>query len=214
MLQGIYSSLILFFIPYGAMYNTMRSDGKAIADYQSFALMAQTCLLIVVSVQIGLDTSYWTVVNQFFIWGSLSVYFAITFTMYSDGMYLIFMASFPFVGTARNTLSQPNVWLAIFLSIALCVLPVVGFRFLKALLRPTASDKVLLKIKEAKKRPPPPSPKRRLRRTSTRRSGYAFSHQHGFGALIMSGRNMRPKSPFATTGTFSPNSDKYKHKGL
>uniref|UniRef100_A0A8C3KK15 Phospholipid-transporting ATPase n=1 Tax=Calidris pygmaea TaxID=425635 RepID=A0A8C3KK15_9CHAR len=214
MLQGIYSSLILFFIPYGAMYNTMRSDGKAIADYQSFALMAQTCLLIVVSVQIGLDTSYWTVVNQFFIWGSLSVYFAITFTMYSDGMYLIFTASFPFVGTARNTLSQPNVWLAIFLSITLCVLPVVGFRFMKAQLKPTPSDKVLLKIKEAKKRPPPPSPKRRLRRTSTRRSGYAFSHQHGFGALIMSGRNMRPKSPFATTGTFSPNSEKYKHKGL
>ncbi|KAF4795519.1 Phospholipid-transporting ATPase FetA [Turdus rufiventris] len=214
MLQGIYSSLILFFIPYGAMYNTMRSDGKAIADYQSFALMAQTCLLIVVSVQIGLDTSYWTVVNQFFIWGSLSVYFAITFTMYSDGMYLIFTASFPFIGTARNTLSQPNVWLAIFLSITLCVLPVVGFRFLKAQLKPTPSDRVLLKIKEAKKRPPPPSPKRRLRRTSTRRSGYAFAHQHGFGALIMSGRNMRPKSPFATTGTFSPNSDKYKHKGL
>ncbi|NWY52345.1 AT8B5 ATPase, partial [Chionis minor] len=214
MLQGIYSSLILFFIPYGALYNTMRSDGKAIADYQSFALMAQTCLLIVVSVQIGLDTSYWTVVNQFFIWGSLSVYFAITFTMYSDGMYLIFTASFPFVGTARNTLGQPSVWLAIFLSITLCVLPVVGFRFLKAQLKPTPSDKVLLKINEAKKRPPPPSPKRRLRRTSTRRSGYAFSHQHGFGALIMSGRNMRPKSPFATTGTFSPNSDKYKHKGL
>ncbi|RMC16532.1 hypothetical protein DUI87_06469 [Hirundo rustica rustica] len=146
--------------------------------------------------------------------GSLSVYFAITFTMYSDGMYLIFTASFPFIGTARNTLSQPNVWLAIFLSITLCVLPVVGFRFLKAQLKPTPSDKVLMKIKEAKKRPPPPSPKRHLRRTSTRRSGYAFSHQHGFGALIMSGRNMRPKSPFATTGTFSPNSDKYKHKGL
>uniref|UniRef100_A0A8C6J7F1 Phospholipid-transporting ATPase n=1 Tax=Melopsittacus undulatus TaxID=13146 RepID=A0A8C6J7F1_MELUD len=210
MFQGIYSSLILFFIPYGAMYNTVRSDGKAIADYQSFALMVQTCLLIVVSVQICLDTSYWTVVNQFFIWGSLSVYFAITFTMYSDGMYMIFTASFPFVGTARNTLSQPNVWLAIFLSITLCVLPVVGFRFLKTQLRPTPSDK----IKEAKKRPPPPSPRRRLRRTSTRRSGYAFAHQHGFGALIMSGRNMRPKSPFATTGTFSPNSDKHKHKGL
>ncbi|NXW57373.1 AT8B2 ATPase, partial [Eurystomus gularis] len=149
MLQGIYSSLILFFIPYGAMYNTMRSDGKAIADYQSFALMAQTCLLIVVSVQIGLDTSYWTVVNQFFIWGSLSVYFAITFTMYSDGMYLIFTASFPFIGTARNTLSQPNVWLAIFLSITLCVLPVVGFRFLKAQLKPTPSEKVRSLVKSA-----------------------------------------------------------------
>lgn len=50
------------------------------------------------SFQIGLDTSYWTAVNQFFIWGSLSVYFAIIFTMYSDGMYLIFTASFPFIG--------------------------------------------------------------------------------------------------------------------
>nr|XP_008173119.1 phospholipid-transporting ATPase ID-like isoform X1 [Chrysemys picta bellii]XP_008173120.1 phospholipid-transporting ATPase ID-like isoform X1 [Chrysemys picta bellii]XP_023967180.1 phospholipid-transporting ATPase ID-like isoform X1 [Chrysemys picta bellii]XP_042702565.1 phospholipid-transporting ATPase ID-like isoform X1 [Chrysemys picta bellii] len=211
-LHGIYSSLILFFIPYGAMYDAVRSDGKAIADYQSFALMAQTCLLIVVSVQIGLDTAYWTAVNQFFIWGSLSVYFAIIFTMYSDGMYLIFTASFPFIGTARNTLSQPNVWLAIFLSIILCVLPVVGGRFLKAQLMPTVSDKVLRKIRAAKKRPPPPLPKTRLRRTSTRRSGYAFSHQHGFGALIMSGRNMRPKLPFTTTGTFSPNSEKNRHK--
>ncbi|XP_050799507.1 phospholipid-transporting ATPase ID-like isoform X1 [Gopherus flavomarginatus] len=211
-LHGIYSSLILFFIPYGAMYDTVRSDGKAIADYQSFALMAQTCLLIVVSVQIGLDTAYWTAVNQFFIWGSLSVYFAIIFTMYSDGMYLIFTASFPFIGTARNTLSQPNVWLVIFLSIILCVLPVVGGRFLKSQLMPTISDKVLRKIRAAKKQPPPPLPKTRLRRTSTRRSGYAFSHQHGFGALIMSGRNMRPKLPFTTTGTFSPNSEKNKHK--
>ncbi|TFK01767.1 protein Mdm4 [Platysternon megacephalum] len=211
-LHGIYSSLILFFIPYGAMYDTVRSDGKAIADYQSFALMAQTCLLIVVSVQIGLDTAYWTAVNQFFIWGSLSLYFAIIFTMYSDGMYLIFTASFPFIGTARNTLSQPNVWLAIFLSIILCVLPVVGGRFLKAQLMPTVSDKILRKIRAAKKRPPPPLPKTRLRRTSTRRSGYAFSHQHGFGALIMSGRNMRPKLPFTTTGTFSPNSEKNRHK--
>ncbi|XP_038259336.1 LOW QUALITY PROTEIN: phospholipid-transporting ATPase ID-like [Dermochelys coriacea] len=211
-LHGIYSSLILFFIPYGAMYDTVRSDGKAIADYQSFALMAQTCLLIVVSVQIGLDTAYWTAVNQFFIWGSLSVYFAIIFTMYSDGMYLIFAASFPFIGTARNTLSQPSVWLAIFLSIILCVLPVVGSRFLKAQLMPTVSDKVLRKIREAKKRPLPPLPKTRLRRTSTRRSGYAFSHQHGFGALIMSGRNMRPKLPFTATGMFSPNSEKNRHK--
>ncbi|XP_028940310.1 phospholipid-transporting ATPase ID, partial [Antrostomus carolinensis] len=113
MLQGIYSSLILFFIPYGAMYNTMRSDGKAIADYQSFALMAQTCLLIVVSVQIGLDTSYWTVVNQFFIWGSLSVYFAITFTMYSDGMYMILTASFPFVGNSQHTVTSTARWVLV-----------------------------------------------------------------------------------------------------
>uniref|UniRef100_A0A6I8NNU4 Phospholipid-transporting ATPase n=1 Tax=Ornithorhynchus anatinus TaxID=9258 RepID=A0A6I8NNU4_ORNAN len=193
MVHGIYSSLILFFVPFGTVFNSVRSDGKTISDYQSFALMAQTSLLMVVSVQIGLDTAYWTAVNQFFIWGSLAVYFAITFTMYSDGMYLIFTSSFRFIGTARNTLNQPEVWLSIFLSVILCMLPIAGYRFLKAELKPTTNDKV----REGDCRP--------LGRTSSRRSGYAFSHQHGFGALITSGRNMRAKSPFATTGTYSPN---------
>nr|XP_033791803.1 phospholipid-transporting ATPase ID-like isoform X2 [Geotrypetes seraphini]XP_033791812.1 phospholipid-transporting ATPase ID-like isoform X2 [Geotrypetes seraphini]XP_033791822.1 phospholipid-transporting ATPase ID-like isoform X2 [Geotrypetes seraphini]XP_033791829.1 phospholipid-transporting ATPase ID-like isoform X2 [Geotrypetes seraphini]XP_033791838.1 phospholipid-transporting ATPase ID-like isoform X2 [Geotrypetes seraphini] len=204
-IHGIYSSLILFFVPYGAMYDAVRDDAKAISDYQSFALMAQTCLLLVVSIQIGLDTSYWTAINHFFIWGSLAVYFAITFTMYSDGLYLIFTAFFPFIGAARNSLNQPNVWLAIFLTTVLCILPVVGYRFLKAELRPSFTDKVLRKIRETKRRPPPPPSRIRLRRTSSRRSGYAFSHQQGYGDLIMSGRTFRAKSPFASTGTFSPN---------
>uniref|UniRef100_A0A8C2HT63 Phospholipid-transporting ATPase n=1 Tax=Cyprinus carpio TaxID=7962 RepID=A0A8C2HT63_CYPCA len=98
LLHSCYSSLVLFFIPWAAMCDTVRDDGKDIADYQSFALLAQTCLLIAVSVQMGLDTYYWTAVNQFFLWGSLSVYFAVTFTMYSNGMYLIFTSSFPFIG--------------------------------------------------------------------------------------------------------------------
>ncbi|KAM4707838.1 phospholipid-transporting ATPase ID-like [Discoglossus pictus] len=202
-LHGVYSSIVLFFIPYGAMYETMRDDGKAISDYQSFALVTQTALLLVVSIQVGLDTSYWTAVNHFFIWGSLSVYFAIVFTMYSDGMYLIFTGSFPFIGTARNTLSQPNIWLTIILTTLLCVLPVVIYRFLWIEIKPSYSDKVLKKIREAKKRPMPPPRRAKLRRTSSRRSGYAFSHQHGYGDLITSGRNFR--SPFHHTGRFSPN---------
>lgn len=35
---------------------------------------------------------------------------------------------------------------------------------------------------------------RRAGRTGSRRSGYAFSHQEGFGELIMSGKNMRLSS--------------------
>lgn len=51
-LHGGYSSLVLFFIPYAALYDTMRDDGKDIADYQSFALLTQTCLLFTVSIQV------------------------------------------------------------------------------------------------------------------------------------------------------------------
>ncbi|XP_073536484.1 phospholipid-transporting ATPase ID-like [Phyllobates terribilis] len=204
-IHGVYSSLVLFFVPYGALYDTVRDDGKAISDYQSFALMAQTCLLLVVSAQIALDTAYWTAVNQFFIWGSLAVYFAISFTTYSDGMYLIFTGSFPFIGTARNSLNQPSIWLAIFLTVVLCVLPVAAYRFLRSQLKPTFSDRIQKKIREAKKRPAPPPRKAQIRRTSSRRSGYAFSHTQGYGDLITSGKTFRSKIPFHQTGRFSPN---------
>ncbi|KAF7239981.1 Phospholipid-transporting ATPase 3 [Varanus komodoensis] len=213
LLHSVYSSLVLFFVPYGAVSDSARSDGRAIADYQSFALTAQTCLLVVVSVQIGLDTAYWTAVNQLFVWGSLATYFVITFAMYSDSTYRILTTAFPFVGAARNTLNQLSMWLSVALCVALCVLPIVGLRFLKTQLAPTLSDKVRHKVHAARRVPPPPSPKQlQLQRRASRRSGYAFSHQHGFGALITSGRNMRPKSPFAASGSFSPSSEKYTPK--
>uniref|UniRef100_A0A7N8YA49 Phospholipid-transporting ATPase n=1 Tax=Mastacembelus armatus TaxID=205130 RepID=A0A7N8YA49_9TELE len=142
MMHSCYSSLILFFIPWAAMCDTVRDDGKDVADHQSFALLVQSCLLIVVNVQLCLDTHYWTAVNQFFVWGSLAAYFAITFTMYSNGMFFIFTSSFPFIGTARNTLNQPNVWLTMFLTTLLCSLPVVAFRFILIQLWPTINDKV------------------------------------------------------------------------
>ncbi|KAJ8287108.1 hypothetical protein GJAV_G00047750 [Gymnothorax javanicus] len=160
-------------------------------------------LLVVVCIQLGLDTSYWTAVNQFFLWGSLSVYFAVTFTMYSNGMYLIFTASFPFVGTARNTLNQPNVWLTVLLTSMLCVLPVVAYRFLLIQLRPTINDKVRHKVREAKSVLPPTPRRPRMRRTSTRRSGYAFSHAQGYGDLVTSGRYLR-RTALNRGAVFSP----------
>lgn len=52
--HGIYTSLALFFIPYGAFYNAAGEDGQYIADYQSFAVTMATSLVIVVSVQVTL----------------------------------------------------------------------------------------------------------------------------------------------------------------
>uniref|UniRef100_A0A6Q2YKE1 Phospholipid-transporting ATPase n=1 Tax=Esox lucius TaxID=8010 RepID=A0A6Q2YKE1_ESOLU len=190
-LHSGYSSLVLFFIPWAAMYDTVRDDGKDIVDYQSFALLAQTCLLIAVNIQLGLDTYYWTAVNQFFLWGSLSVYFAVTFTMYSNGMFLIFTSSFPFIGAARNSLNQPNMWLTILITSILCVVPVVAYRFLRILLWPTINDKVRHKMRQEKAVLPAAPRRIQPRRISTRRSGYAFSHAQGYGDLVTSGRFLR-----------------------
>uniref|UniRef100_A0A8C3SFG9 P-type ATPase C-terminal domain-containing protein n=1 Tax=Chelydra serpentina TaxID=8475 RepID=A0A8C3SFG9_CHESE len=187
--QGIYTSVLLFFIPYGVF-----ADAAQLADYQSFAVTVATSLVIVVSVQIGLDTGFWTAINHFFIWGSLAVYFAILFAMHSDGLFQMFPNQFRFVGNAQNTLAQPTVWLTITLTTVVCIMPVVAFRFLKLDLKPELSDTVRYTQLVRKKQRAQHRCMRRVGRAGSRRSGYAFSHQEGFGELIMSGKNMRLSS--------------------
>ncbi|CAB1322628.1 unnamed protein product [Coregonus sp. 'balchen'] len=127
-LQGMGTSFLLFFIPYGAFCLAVSDDGSHISDQQAFA--------------IGLDTSYWTAVNHVFVWGSLAVYFAILFAMHSDGLFSIFPSHFPFIGTGRNCLTQKSVWLVIMLTTVACVMPGLAVRFLKTDLYPTLTDKV------------------------------------------------------------------------
>uniref|UniRef100_A0A671W4U2 Phospholipid-transporting ATPase n=1 Tax=Sparus aurata TaxID=8175 RepID=A0A671W4U2_SPAAU len=174
-LQGMGTSFLLFFIPYGA-FSVMVKE-----DQQAFAVTIATSLVIVVSVQIGLDKHYWTAVNHLFIWGSVTVYFAILFAMQSNGMFGILPSNFPFVGTARSCLSEQSVWLVILLTTVVCVVPGLAVSFLR-----------VRHLQQSRKREGPQGQNlRRVRRTSSRRSAYAFSHQQGYGELITSGKNMR-----------------------
>lgn len=190
-LQGVGTSFLLFFIPYGAFSILLKEDGSQFSDQQAFAITIATSLVIVVSVQIGLDTHYWTVINHLFIWGSVAVYFAILFAIQSNGIFGIFTRYFPFVGTPRNTLSELNVWLVILLTTVVCVVPGLAVSFLRVDLRPTLTDKVRHLQQSRRKQGPQEQNLRRVRRTSSRRSAYAFSHQQGYGELITSGKNMR-----------------------
>uniref|UniRef100_A0A8W4F894 Phospholipid-transporting ATPase n=1 Tax=Sus scrofa TaxID=9823 RepID=A0A8W4F894_PIG len=188
LVHGIYSSLVLFFIPMGAIYNSVRSDGKEISDYQSFSVIVQTSLLCAVTAQIALETTYWTMISHIFTWGSLGFYFCILFFLYSDGLCLMFPNVFQFLGVARNTLNLPQMWLSVILSMVLCILPVIGYQFLKPLFWPVSVDKVsgtenLARIHHC------------MRHPLSRRSAYAFSHKQGFGALITSGKTLKTKLP-------------------
>ncbi|XP_057186002.1 phospholipid-transporting ATPase ID isoform X2 [Triplophysa rosa] len=198
-LHGICTSFILFFIPYGAFISAVRDDGTQISDQQAFAVTIATSLVIVVSVQIGLDTNYWTAVNHFFIWGSLAVYFAILFAMQSDGLFNIFPNQFTFIGTARNSLDQKIVWLVIFLTTVVCIMPMVAVRFIKTDCYPTQTDKVRLLQQATRRQGPQEQNLRRVRRTSSRRSAYAFAHQQGYGELITSGKNMKVTTSSTST---------------
>ncbi|XP_028326612.1 LOW QUALITY PROTEIN: phospholipid-transporting ATPase ID [Gouania willdenowi] len=204
--QGIYTSLVLFFVPYAVLSDATQSTGVPLADYQTFAVTTATALVIVVSVQIALDTGFWTIFNHVFVWGSLGTYFTIMIALNSQTVFRIFPNQFHFVGSSQNTLMQPVVWLTIALATAICIVPVLAFRFLKLDLRPQLSDTVrYTQLVRQKRRKPAgvagawrgagsTSEGRLLARGSSRRSGYAFAHQEGFGELITSGKNMRLSS--------------------
>nr|XP_057939909.1 phospholipid-transporting ATPase ID isoform X2 [Doryrhamphus excisus] len=207
--QGIYTSMVLFFVPYATMSNATESSGEPLADYQTFAVTTATALVIVVSVQIALDTSYWTVINHVCVWGSLGSYFLIMFGLHSQRLFTISITHFHFVGNAQSTLSQPAVWLTLALTTAICIVPVLALRFLRWVLKPQLSDTVrYVQLVVEKKRSPAGSSMastwcnvgsiwkdRPSTRDGSRRSGYAFSHQEGFGELITSGKNMASFAP-------------------
>lgn len=51
--QGIYTSVVLFFVPYAILSDATQSTGVPLADYQTFAVTTATALVIVVSVQVS-----------------------------------------------------------------------------------------------------------------------------------------------------------------
>ncbi|XP_031433550.1 phospholipid-transporting ATPase IC-like [Clupea harengus] len=192
--HGIFTSLIIFFIPYGAFLQTMGQDGKAPSDYQSFAVVTASSLIITVNLQISLDTSYWTFVNCFAVLGSIAIYFGIMFDIHSAGIHVLFPSAFTFTGVASNALRQPYLWLTIILTVGISLLPVICIQFLYKTLQPSVGDKVQRnrrKYEAEEEEKKKPTPFQRGRRS--RRSAYAFSHSQGYADLIASGRSFRQR---------------------
>ncbi|XP_041915439.1 phospholipid-transporting ATPase IC [Alosa sapidissima] len=195
--HGIFTSLIIFFIPYGAFLQTMGQDGEAPSDYQSFAVVTASSLIFTVNLQISLDTSYWTFVNCFAVLGSIAIYFGIMFDIHSAGIHVLFPSAFTFTGVASNALRQPYLWLTIILTVGISLLPVICIQFLCKTIWPGVGDKVQRNRRkyeaeeEEEERKKKPTAFQRGRRS--RRSAYAFSHSRGYADLIASGRSFRQR---------------------
>uniref|UniRef100_A0A7N8XD56 Phospholipid-transporting ATPase n=1 Tax=Mastacembelus armatus TaxID=205130 RepID=A0A7N8XD56_9TELE len=193
--HGIFVSLIIFFIPYGAFLQTMGQDGEAPSDYQSFAVVTASSLIFTVNLQISLDTSYWTFVNCFAVLGSIAIYFGIMFDIQSAGIHVLFTSAFTFTGVASNALRQPYLWLTIILTVGISLLPVICIQFLHTTISPSEGDKIQRNRKKYEKQMEEEEEKKRVpafqRGQRSRRSAYAFSHSRGYADLIASGRSIR-----------------------
>uniref|UniRef100_A0A8C7Q0X9 Phospholipid-transporting ATPase n=1 Tax=Oncorhynchus mykiss TaxID=8022 RepID=A0A8C7Q0X9_ONCMY len=184
--HGIFTSLVIFFIPYGAFLQTMGQNGEAPSDYQSLAVVMASSLIFTVNMQISLETSYWTFVNCFAVLCSIAIYFGIMFDIHSAGIHVIFPSTFTFTGVASNALRQPYLWLTIILTVGITLLPVICIQFLYKTIWPSRNRKKYEMEEEEEEKS---TPFQRGRRS--RRSAYAFSHSRGYADLIASGRSIR-----------------------
>lgn len=187
-LHGFFASCVLFLVPYGTYKDGVSPKGYVLSDHMLLGSVVATILVIVVTVQIALDTSYWTIINHFMVWGSLIWYFILDY-------FYNFVIGGSYVGSLTMAMSEATFWFTAVISCIMLVIPVLSWRFFFIDVRPTLSDRVRLKQRLAQMRSR--QSQDILRTPSTRRtrrslrSGYAFAHQEGFGRLITSGKIMR-----------------------
>ncbi|XP_023317727.1 probable phospholipid-transporting ATPase IM isoform X2 [Trichogramma pretiosum] len=187
-LHGFFASCVLFLVPYGTYKDGVSPKGYVLSDHMLLGSVVATILVIVVTVQIALDTSYWTIINHFMVWGSLIWYFILDY-------FYNFVIGGSYVGSLTMAMSEATFWFTAVISVIMLVIPVLSWRFFFIDVRPTLSDRVRLKQRLAQMRSR--QSQDILRTPSTRRtrrslrSGYAFAHQEGFGRLITSGKIMR-----------------------
>lgn len=194
-LYGFYTSCILFFIPYGTYKDAVTPTGLVMSDHMLVGSVVATILVIVVTGQVALDTSYWTVFNHITIWGSLAWYFMLDY-------FYNYIIGGSYVGSLTTAIKESTFWFTTFLTLVVLLVPVLAWRFFFMDIFPSLADRIRLKQRLASIRSKQSSdilrtPSARKARRSIR-SGYAFSHSEGFGRLITSGKIMRklPRSDF------------------
>lgn len=186
--HGFFTSCVLFLVPFGTYKDAVDPNGIVLSDHMLFGSVVATILVIVVTAQIALDTSYWTVFNHIMVWGSLLWYFILQY-------FYNYVIGGSYVGSLSKAMNEVNFWFTTVLTVTILMLPVLAWRFYFVDVFPTLSDRVRLKQRMAQLRSRQSqdvlrTPSARRTRRSIR-SGYAFAHQEGFGRLITSGKIMR-----------------------
>uniref|UniRef100_A0A182T2I7 P-type phospholipid transporter n=1 Tax=Anopheles maculatus TaxID=74869 RepID=A0A182T2I7_9DIPT len=102
-LHGIFSSLILFLIPYGTYKDGISPDGYVLNDHMLLGSVVATILILDNTAQIALDTSYWTVFNHIMIWGSLLWYFFLDY-------FYNYVIGGPYVGSLTQAMKEATFW--------------------------------------------------------------------------------------------------------
>ncbi|XP_010462753.1 PREDICTED: probable phospholipid-transporting ATPase 4 [Camelina sativa] len=73
--NGVYSSLVIFFLNIGVIYEQAFRDGGQTADMDAVGTTMFTCIVWAVNVQIALTMSHFTWIQHVLIWGSIGLWY-------------------------------------------------------------------------------------------------------------------------------------------
>ncbi|XP_051893680.1 phospholipid-transporting ATPase IC-like isoform X2 [Pristis pectinata] len=189
LLHGLLSSIVLFFIPYGAFLENVGQNGITLSDYQFLSMAVGTAVVLTVNIEVMLEISSWTVLSVLSVIISVGLYFCITLLTQSPLLTRLKPDVFQFNGAALNSFKQPLFWLTILLAIAINIIPSVTIRLLlrifgsKAAGSATYEDDQMADDKTI----------HFTRQSTRRRSSYAFSQNKGYADLITSGTSLQKK---------------------
>ncbi|XP_039984527.1 phospholipid-transporting ATPase IC [Xiphias gladius] len=175
LLYAVYTSFVLFFIPFGVFYNTA-------FDYQTMAVTVAMAATFTATIEIMLLTRYWTKFNIAAVCVSLVLFFIFTRITHSTHLFQRSPSDYYFLGVSDKAFVNPVVWLTALLTAWTAVLPSVTAHALNVILTIHGKHKVQSVSHQ------PVELKSKFRRgTSLRRSSYALSQGAGPGRLIASG---------------------------
>ncbi|KAF6157220.1 hypothetical protein GIB67_041681 [Kingdonia uniflora] len=117
--NGLYSSLIIFFLNIGIFYDQAFRRGGQTADMAAVGATMFTCIIWTVNCQIALTMSHFTWIQHVFVWGSIATWYVFLliygmFSKYSGNAYKILVEALA---------PAPIYWLATLLVMVACNLP-------------------------------------------------------------------------------------------
>ncbi|KAM9761597.1 phospholipid-transporting ATPase IC isoform 1-T2 [Menidia menidia] len=174
LLYAVYTSLVLFFIPFGVFNNTA-------FDYQTMAVTVAMAATLAATIEIVLITRYWTKVSVAAVCLSVVMFFICTRITHSAPLFRRSPSDYLFLGVSDKAFTDPVVWLTAFLAGWTAVLPSFTVLALNVILTVHHKHKVHITS------PQPVELRSNFGRgTSLRRSSYAISQGAGPGRVITS----------------------------
>ncbi|KAI3452434.1 hypothetical protein Pfo_009098 [Paulownia fortunei] len=137
MLNGIISSMIIFFFTTNSvLHQAFRGDGRVV-DFEVLGVMMYTCVVWTVNCQMAVSINYFTWIQHFFIWGSIAFWYAFL-VMYGAVSPIISTTAYQVLVDACAP--SPFYWLGTLLVVVSTLLPYFLYRAFQTEFNPMIHD--------------------------------------------------------------------------